>query len=131
MGKAVIQTIKILTPQTSNGLLNIMDDEGRMVFRESIVPATQRKFFEKLNTQLPDNLKHRIVDVPTTPPPPPEPSALEKEVAELKAKLAEATAVKTAEPVEVIQDPAPEEIAPAPAEKKPKKNEKNESPVLS
>jgi hypothetical protein len=102
-------TIKILTPQTSNGLLNIMDDEGRMVFRESIVPATQRKFFEKLNTQLPDNLKHRIVDIPTTPPPPPEPSALEKENAELKKQLAEATKPK----------------------KEIKANEKDKSPVLS
>lgn len=55
-------TIKILTPQTSNGLLNIIDENGQMVFRETIVPAGQRKFYEKLNTQLPDNLKHRIVD---------------------------------------------------------------------
>lgn len=55
-------TIKILTPQTSNGLLNIMDDDGRMVYRESIVPAGQRKYFEKLNTQLPPNLQHKIVD---------------------------------------------------------------------
>lgn len=55
-------TIKILTPQTSNGLLNIMDEEGKMVFRETIVPAGQRKFYEKLNTQLPDNLKHRIIE---------------------------------------------------------------------
>jgi hypothetical protein len=101
-------TIKILTPQTSNGLLNIMDDEGRMVFRESIVPATQRKFFEKLNTQLPDNLKHRIVDNPTVPVVK-EPSALEKEVAELKKQLAEATKPK----------------------KEIKANEKDKSPVLS
>ncbi len=54
------KTITVLVPQTSNGLLNIIDEAGQMVFREVVVPAGQREFYEKQNTKLPDNLKFRF-----------------------------------------------------------------------
>ena len=121
-------TIKILTPQTSNGLNNIMEN-GQMVYRESIVPAGQRKFFEKLNTQLPDNLKHRIEDVKQEEAVPvvKEPSDQEKRIAELEAKLALAEVGQ--EQAKAVT-PRGDDVAPPAIETKPKRNEKAESTVL-
>jgi len=56
--------IRVMSPQTTNGLMNIIDPgTGQMVYNETILPATARPFLEQLNQRLPDNLKHRISDV--------------------------------------------------------------------
>jgi hypothetical protein len=60
--------IRVLSPVTSNGLLNVIGANGQMVFRESILAATARPMLEKINEKLPDNLKHRISDVVTDKP---------------------------------------------------------------
>ena len=113
-------TIIILTPVTTNGLNNVMSDDGRMVYRESEVPAGQRAKFEKINLTLPDNLKYRFKDViPSQPAKPAEPTDLEKKVAELEAQLALSKAVE-----KQAVTPRGDNPAPAGVETKPNKNEK-------
>jgi hypothetical protein len=61
-------TIKILSPITSNGINPVVDEAGQIMYKETIVNATAKPLFEKINASLPTHLKRKIItdDEPVT-----------------------------------------------------------------
>lgn len=73
--------LRILTPQTTNGVNPIMGPDGRIKYRESHMHISAQKRMEKKNAMLPQHLKHVIEVVsddqqpPTLPIKAPQPAA--------------------------------------------------------
>lgn len=56
--------LRVLTPQTVDGI-NLMYENDKPVYSEQHLPLTARKFLEKENEKLPNQLKHKIELVET------------------------------------------------------------------
>lgn len=70
MAEYVEKQILVKSPITTNGTTPAIGDDGKVMFRETILAATARKHLEAQNKTLPDHLKHRIEDiVPTSEKP--------------------------------------------------------------
>lgn len=69
MAKAQNQgKIRVRTPQTTDGVNIAYGEDSKVLYRETILPASARKHFESLNANLPTHLRHKIEDVkPETP----------------------------------------------------------------
>lgn len=73
--------LRILTPQTTNGVNPIMGADGKIKYRESHMHISAQKRMEKKNGHLPQHLKHIIEVVnddqapPQLPIKPPAPAA--------------------------------------------------------
>jgi hypothetical protein len=52
--------LRILTPETINGVYPKMGRDGRQTFKETHLPVSARPAMERLNRKLPDALKKRI-----------------------------------------------------------------------
>lgn len=52
--------LRVLTPITTNGINPVMDNEGRIKYKESHLPLSAFKDLEKQNLTLPDHLKMKI-----------------------------------------------------------------------
>lgn len=52
--------ILVKTPITSNGRDVVLDAEGKVRYKETVVEAVARKTFEKMNTKLPPIRKYII-----------------------------------------------------------------------
>lgn len=60
--------ILIKTPVTSNGRDLVMGEDGKRIFKETIVEAAARPLFEKINETRTTSLKHIIEDIPAATP---------------------------------------------------------------
>jgi hypothetical protein len=70
MAEYVEKQILVKTPVTTNGTNPAIGDDGRVIYKETILSAGARKPLEAINKTLPDQLKHRIEDiVPTSDKP--------------------------------------------------------------
>lgn len=54
--------LKITTPITTNGTNLAIGEDGRVMYKETIVASTARPHFERLNNSLPKQLQHKIED---------------------------------------------------------------------
>lgn len=63
MAEVLEKKILVKTPVTTNGT-NVLIQDGRMVFRETILSRGAKPHLERLNKTLPENLKHVIEDYP-------------------------------------------------------------------
>ncbi len=52
--------ILVKTPVTSNGRDPIMDEDGKQIFKETILDAAAQSIIEKQNLKLPTHLKKKI-----------------------------------------------------------------------
>lgn len=52
--------LRILTPQTSNGVNIIYDEKGKIVYKETHLPLTAEKAIRRKNKNLPAHLQHTI-----------------------------------------------------------------------
>lgn len=52
--------LRILTPETINGVYPKMGHDGRQTFKETHLPLSARPAMERLNRKLPDALKKKI-----------------------------------------------------------------------
>lgn len=59
--------LRILTPETINGVYPKMGLDGRQSFKETHLPLSARTVMERLNRKLPDALKKRIEVVDGAP----------------------------------------------------------------
>lgn len=59
--------ILVKSPVTTNGTNPLIGDDGRVVFRETLLADSARSHLERLNKTLPDNLKHKISDYSPVP----------------------------------------------------------------
>lgn len=59
--------LRILTPETINGVYPKMGPDGRQGFKETHLPLSARPAMERLNRKLPDALKKRIEVVDGAP----------------------------------------------------------------
>lgn len=62
MAEFLERQILVKTPVTTNGTNPLIGEDGRMVYRETILAATARPHLEKLNNTLPKQLQHVISD---------------------------------------------------------------------
>lgn len=58
--------LRVLTPETIDGVVP-KTVNGRVVYKESHLPVTARKFIEKKNLKRPDHLKHQITLISANP----------------------------------------------------------------
>lgn len=59
--------ILVRTPVTTNGIELLIGEDGRVVYKETILAAGAKALIERQNNQLPDNLKHKISDYTPEP----------------------------------------------------------------
>jgi len=57
--------ITIRTPQTTDGTNLAYDENEKVIYKETEVPASARKHFESLNASLPEHLRHKIIEKKT------------------------------------------------------------------
>lgn len=88
--------LRILTPETINGVYPKMGPDGRQSFKETHLPLSARPAMERLNRKLPDALKKRIEVVDGAPVSngyktiePDEADQLRAKIAELEAQNAQ------------------------------------------
>lgn len=62
MAEYVEKQILVKSPVTTNGTTPAIGEDGKVIYRETILAATARKHLEAQNKTLPDHLKHRIED---------------------------------------------------------------------
>lgn len=55
--------ILVKTPITSNGRDPVLDHEGKMIFKETILEAAAQPILEKQNLKLPTHLKKKITPI--------------------------------------------------------------------
>lgn len=55
--------LRVLTPKTQNGVIPLQGPDGRVVYKESHLPLTARKYLDRKNKKLPQYLKHIITEV--------------------------------------------------------------------
>ena len=67
--------ILVKSPITSNGRDPILSEDGKMVYKETILSAGAKPILEKINSKLPTHLKRQITDlkVDSEAPPPKKP----------------------------------------------------------
>lgn len=58
--------ILVKSPITSNGRDPILSEDGKMVYKETILSANARPVLEKINSKLPTHLKKVISDIAPT-----------------------------------------------------------------
>lgn len=60
--------LRVLTPKTTNGTTPMMDENDRLVFKETHLPMTAKKDLERQNETLSKELQHRITVVDSSIP---------------------------------------------------------------
>ena len=88
--------LRILTPETINGVYPKMGPDGRQLFKETHLPLSARPFMVQLNKRLPEALKKKIEVVDSAPVSngyktiePDEADKLRAKIAELEAQNAQ------------------------------------------
>lgn len=98
--------LRVLTPQTINGVYPKMGPDGRQLFKETHLPLSARPAMDKLNRKLPEALKKKIEVVQaahahngyqTIPQVDPELEAMRAQIAQLQAQNAALAAAKADE----------------------------------
>lgn len=56
--------LRVLSPVTSDGMVPVMDHDGKVKYREDHLPVTAKKMLEKKNLKLPQHLRKKIELVP-------------------------------------------------------------------
>lgn len=52
--------LRVLSPRTSNGVNLLVGSDDRVIYKESLLPLSSKRFIEQQNTKLPDHLKKKI-----------------------------------------------------------------------
>lgn len=60
--------LRVMSPVTTNGMVNQFGPDGRPLYKEDHLPVTARKALEKRNLKLPENLRKKIELVPAYKP---------------------------------------------------------------
>jgi hypothetical protein len=60
--------LRVLTPKTVDGNRPMIGYDGRVVYREDMLPLSAKRAIESRNAQLPDHLKKKIEVVETFTP---------------------------------------------------------------
>jgi hypothetical protein len=96
--------LRVLTPETINGVYPKQGEDGRQLFKETHLPISARPFMEQRNKKLPNALKMKIEVVMSEPVSngyktiePDEAEQLRAKIAELEAQNAALTASKAEE----------------------------------
>lgn len=55
----------VKTPQTTDGITPMFDEEKRLIYKETFLPTTARVQLEGINATLPEILRHEFSEVET------------------------------------------------------------------
>lgn len=54
--------LRVLTPQTTDGQTLAYDENDKVIYNETIVEITAKRDFESINSKLPKQLQHKLVE---------------------------------------------------------------------